>query len=100
VKSNRVAIGAQITLRLHGAGPGSQLRYREVTSGGSFGSSSLTQHIGLGKAKTIDALEIYWPASKTKQVFRDVPVNTFIEVRELAGAYTLRSPPRVVLGSK
>src|SRR4029077_7731855 len=98
VKSTRVAIGAQITVRLHGAGPGSQMRYREVTSGGSFGSSSLTQHIGLGKAKTIDTLEIYWPVRRTKQIFRDVPVNTFIEVSELAETYSLRHPPRITLG--
>ena len=41
VKTNRAAIGARITLRLRDAGEGSPLRYREVTSGGSFGASSL-----------------------------------------------------------
>jgi FG-GAP-like repeat/ASPIC and UnbV len=98
VKTNRVAIGAKLTLRLHGAGEGSQLRYREVTSGGSFGSSSLTQLVGLGKAKVVDALEIEWPVSRTKQVFFNVPVNTFIEIRELSEAYTTRTPPRFALG--
>ncbi|HMY74432.1 MAG TPA: ASPIC/UnbV domain-containing protein, partial [Blastocatellia bacterium] len=59
---------------------------REVTSGGSFGASPLTQQIGLGnlKAAKIDAVEIQWPASKTKQTFRDVPANQFIEVQEAA----------------
>ncbi len=94
VKTNRVAIGARITLRLRGAGEGSPLRYREVTSGGSFGASSLVQHIGLGKAKVVDSLEIYWPVSRTTQTFRDVPVNTFLEVEELADHYAVRAPRR------
>ena len=33
---------------LTGTVEGSPLRYREVTSGGSFGANSFTQHIGLG----------------------------------------------------
>jgi hypothetical protein len=97
-QTNRSAVGAQITVRLKGAGPGSPLRYREVTSGGSFGASSFTQHVGLGKARVIDALEIYWPVSRTRQVFRDVPVNRFLRVEELAAGYEFRDPPRLVLG--
>jgi hypothetical protein len=95
VKTNRVAIGAQITIHLKGAGEGSALRYREVTSGGSFGASSLTQHVGLGRATSIESLDIFWPASRTHQVFHEVPVNCFIEVQEFAGAYTFRHPPRL-----
>ena len=79
---------------MKGAREGSALRYREVTSGGSFGASSLTQHVGLGRATGVESLEIFWPASRTRQVFREVPVNSFIEVRELASAFTLRRPPR------
>ena len=48
VKSNRAGIGAKIRVRLKGAASGSALRYREVSSGGSFGANSLMQHIGLG----------------------------------------------------
>src|SRR5206468_1969919 len=44
VKSNRAAIGAKIKLTLVGAGPASAIRYREVSSGGSFGASPLMQH--------------------------------------------------------
>ena len=67
VKTNRAALGARIRLTLDGAGAGSRLRYREVTSGGSFGASSLAQHIGLGKASRIATLEIHWPVSRTTQ---------------------------------
>ena len=94
VKTNRAAIGARITLTLRTRGEGSGLRYREVTSGGSFGASSLVQHIGVGKAKVIDSLEVFWPVSRTTQTFRDVPVDRFLEIRELADQYTFRTPPR------
>jgi hypothetical protein len=93
VKTNRAAIGAQITLRLKGGGPGSSLRYREVGSGGSFGASSLVQHVGLGPARAIESIEVFWPVGRTRQVFHDVPVNSFIEIRELATDYTFRRPP-------
>jgi hypothetical protein len=75
------------------------LRYREVTSGGSFGSSSLTQHIGLGRATIIDSLEVYWPGSRTTQLFQDVPVNRFLQVREGKKSYSFLEPKRFVLGS-
>ena len=52
VKTNRAAIGAQITVR--SKGDASKLRYREVSSGGSFGAQSLTQHVGLGRATSIE----------------------------------------------
>jgi hypothetical protein len=90
VKSNRAAIGARITLRLRGAGENPVLRYREVTSGGSFGANPLAQHIGLGAAAVVDALEVDWPASRTRQVFRAVPVNIRVEIREFADSYATR----------
>ncbi len=99
VKSNRAAIGARITLRLTGAGPGSQMRCREVTSGGSFGSSSLTQHIGVGRAKVIDSLEVFWPTSRTRQVFHDVAVDRFLELRELDDHFSVRDLPHFEIGA-
>jgi hypothetical protein len=96
VKSNRAAIGAKIRVNLSGANSGSPLRYREVTSGGSFGANSLTQHIGLGPS-TIASLEVEWPTSRTKQTFTDVPVDAFIEIREFADTYSVRRPPRITL---
>src|SRR5262249_37193007 len=47
-KSNRAAIGAKIKLTVTDAAGKRSLRYREVSSGGSFGASPFTQHIGLG----------------------------------------------------
>ena len=98
VKSNRAAIGAKIRVNLAGLASGSPLRYREVSSGGSFGANSFMQHIGLGPA-TIESVEITWPASKTRQTFRDVPVNSFLEIREGEPTFKVRTPKRVTLGA-
>jgi hypothetical protein len=93
VKSNRAAIGAKIRVTLDGDGSQGKLRYREVTSGGSFGANSLTQHIGLGTAR-VASLEVVWPASGTTQVFKDVPIDAFLEIREDARTLTVRTPKR------
>ncbi|MFN0112754.1 MAG: FG-GAP-like repeat-containing protein [Blastocatellia bacterium] len=86
-KSNRAAIGAKIKLTLTDATGKQSLRYREVSSGGSFGASPLTQHIGLGKNQRMTEVEIQWPASKTRQVFHDVTANQFLEIKESASEY-------------
>jgi FG-GAP-like repeat/ASPIC and UnbV len=92
-KSNRAAIGAKIKLILTGVNGQKSLRYREVTSGGSFGASSLRQEIGLGRARQIDVMEIWWPAGGVRQVFRDVKVNQFIEIDESNSEYRPRPIP-------
>ena len=96
--TNRAAMGAQMRVNLAGVASGSRLRYREVSSGGSFGANSFMQHIGLGPA-TIESVEIAWPASKTRQTFRDVPVNSFLEIREGESTFKVRTPRRVTLGA-
>jgi hypothetical protein len=90
VKSNKAAIGARIKLTLAGAGPESGIRYREVSSGGSFGASPLMQHIGIGKAIAIASIEVTWPVSRTRQVFKNVAPNQFIEIKEFEKTYTKR----------
>jgi hypothetical protein len=44
--------------------------FRDVNSGGSFGASSFRPHIGVGKAATIELLEIRWPGSNLVQQFK------------------------------
>ena len=61
VRSNRAAIGARIKVSLNTKN-GSRDVYATVTSGSSFGASSLRQEIGLGQANSIRAIEIAWPA--------------------------------------
>lgn len=91
VKTNRQGMGAKIKLTLIDPAGQRSLRYREVSAGGSFGASSLIQEIGIGRAKQIDTLEIWWPASNTRQTFKTVGANQFIEIKELAPDYRRRS---------
>jgi tetratricopeptide (TPR) repeat protein len=77
VKSNRMAIGAQVTVRAGGL-----LGYREVKGSEGFGSTStMRQHFGLGKNAKIDSLEIRWP-SGIKQQFTGLDTDQIISVRE------------------
>jgi len=82
VKTNRAAIGARLKLTVKDEGNRPRDIYRWVSSGGSFGSSPLRQHIGLGKSKQIETLEVWWPTSKTRQVFHEIPANGFIQIKE------------------
>jgi hypothetical protein len=84
-KTNRAAIGARIKVVTAGEHP--LTVHRHVSSGSSFGGNPLQQHIGLGKAKSVATLEVFWPTSQTTQVFHDVGVNQAIEITEFAKDY-------------
>ena len=88
VKTNRMGIGARIRVTVENEGQGRRSICRTVGSGGSFGSSPLQQHIGLGKSARIVSVEVDWPVSKTKQVFTEVQKNQFIQIQELSEQYT------------
>jgi hypothetical protein len=88
-KSNRAAIGAKIKVTVKNEGKAIRAIYHTVGSGGSFGSSPLRQHIGLGKSAQIVSLEIRWAgANRTPQIFSNVDKNQFLEVKEFAEDYT------------
>jgi hypothetical protein len=81
VRSNRAAIGARLRVRvLTPRGP--RNIYATAGTGGSYGSSTLQQEIGLGDATAIELIEVTWPASRTTQVFKDVPMDRFVQIRE------------------
>lgn len=82
VKSNRSAIGARLKLTIQEPGRAPRTIFRWVTSGGSFGSSPLRQHIGIGKAKDIDELEVWWPTSQSHQRFHKIAPNRFLQITE------------------
>ena len=103
-KSNRAAIGARIRVVLDDNGKETQ-RVRWVSSGGSFGSSPLMQHIGLGRDAEIVRLEIDWPAvagdsKRAHQVFTEVPINSFLVITEGDDALSVESRPRFELASE
>jgi len=53
-----------------------------VGTGGSFGGNSLQQEIGLGRATAIDTIEVAWPATDERQVFRDAAMDRVYKVVE------------------
>jgi len=99
VKSNRAGIGARIQVSVENEGHGTRSIYRSVGSGGSFGANPIQQHIGLGKSAKIVRLEVWWPASNSRQSFANVDKNQFIEIKEFAKDYTKLSRKQFRLGS-
>jgi hypothetical protein len=81
VQSNRSGIGARIEVTFTEAGI-QRTVYRDVNSGGSFGSSPLRKEIGIGQSTVIDNLTIKWPASKKIQVFKNIRPRQFLKIKE------------------
>jgi tetratricopeptide (TPR) repeat protein len=75
VVSNRSAIGATIKIVAQSEEKDVRTIFRQVSPGGSFGSSSLQQEIGLGKCTNILSITITWPSSQDVQVFKEVEIN-------------------------
>ncbi len=83
VKSNRSATGARIKITVRDGQNGKRHIYRTVSTGGSFGASSLQQEIGLGSAAKIDEIAINWPNGKNdSQSFHDIAINQKIKIKE------------------
>jgi hypothetical protein len=80
-QSNRSAIGTRIHVQFNDAGTKRSV-YQWVNSGGSFGAKPLRREIGLGKATTIESIEIFWPKTGRIQRFHSIPVDQFIEITE------------------
>ncbi len=63
-KSNRSAIGAQVTLHWNG-----QARIQEVSGGSGYASQNQRRlHFGLGKDARVERVEIRWPSGKTQTI--------------------------------
>lgn len=81
VNSNRSAIGANIAVSFTEDGV-KRTVYRDVNSGGSFGSSPFRKEIGIGRAKMIDELIVKWPTSGIVQVFKNITPCQFLKIKE------------------
>jgi hypothetical protein len=63
-KSNRLAIGARVTVKAGGA-----TQFSEVKGGSSYISQNdLRQHFGLGKSDKMDEVTIRWPNGETENL--------------------------------
>ena len=87
--SNRSAIGARIRVEIIENGVKRSV-YRHVNSGGSFGCNPLRQHIGIGSAARIEALEVSWPTTGATQVFHDLPADLALHITEGSNAVIKR----------
>jgi hypothetical protein len=80
-RSNRSAIGSRIKVTFTENGLQRSV-FKDVNSGGSFGSSPLRQEIGIGQANIIDDIEIRWAGSGTVQHLQKLKHNQFLEITE------------------
>ena len=71
--ANRSAIGARIAVEVETPN-GLRTRRAVVSSGGSYGGSTLAQEIGLGDSTRIKAVEVTWPTNR-KQRFEDLSLD-------------------------
>ncbi|HWA25212.1 MAG TPA: FG-GAP-like repeat-containing protein [Lacunisphaera sp.] len=80
-KTNRAAIGARIKVVAREAGA-QRVIYRTVGTGASFGSNPLRQEIGLGRADTVERVEIFWPVTGLTQVVTGLQVDQCFQICE------------------
>lgn len=78
ISSNRTAIGSRIKIILNSG----RAVYRTVNSGGSFGSNSLMQHIGIGKDESIKEIEITWAGSNEVQKISGLRKNSYYVITQ------------------
>ena len=79
-KSNRMAIGARVTVTT-----GNISRVDEVRAGGSYLSTSDPRlHFGLGAAASFDRIEVFWPSGLREQ-FPAGPGDRFVSLVEGSG---------------
>jgi len=98
VKSNRSGVGAQIKVTVADDGGAPRAIYRVVGQCSSFGNNPMEQHIGLGHNARIEAIDVWWPATNTRQHFTGVDKDQFIEIKEFSNQFSKLVRPRVHLG--
>jgi hypothetical protein len=93
-KANRFATGARIRVDVTAADGTARSIHRDVTSGGSFGASSLRPQIGIGDATAVQKMEIRWPGSGLVQVI-DGPLaaDAIYEITEGKAEVKRIAPP-------
>ncbi len=80
---NRDAMGARIHVTVQQVNGAQRHIYATVGTGGSFGSSSLRQEIGLGNAGKIISVEIQWPKPGVpNSVFTNLSLDQTYKMKE------------------
>ncbi|HVU47178.1 MAG TPA: CRTAC1 family protein [Terracidiphilus sp.] len=87
-KCNRTAIGARVRVVV-----GKHAQIDEVHSGDSVMSQSdLRLHFGLGRAETVDLIEVKWPTTQAIERFTAVKANQILTIREGGGIISAFKP--------
>jgi hypothetical protein len=87
-KCNRTAIGTRVWIAT-----GKHRQVNEVASGSSVMSQNdLRLHFGLGKAETVDLIEVKWPTTQKIDRFTQVKANQIITIREGQGIVAAFKP--------
>jgi hypothetical protein len=98
VKSNRAAVGAQLKVTVQDGNAPPRSIYRIVGQTSSFGGNPMEQHIGLGHDAHVIALDVLWPATKSRQQFTNLAKNQYIEIREFAQDFIALKRQRIRFG--
>jgi hypothetical protein len=86
-KSNRDAIGAEVTLATS-SGP----QYATVSTAGSYLSASDKRvHFGMGQETVAQRIEIRWP-SGIRQTLKEIPADQILQIDEPAAPSTPQKP--------
>jgi hypothetical protein len=97
VRTNRAALGARIRVDLPGADGTIVGRHRTISAGSSFGGNPLACTVGLGPARLIRAIEVYWPTSGIRQTFRAPPIDRSVEITEGRSELRILDAPPIPL---
>lgn len=82
VKSNRDAIGAQVTVQCQKDSGEVVTMLRHVTAGGGYASQNSDRiYFGLSTYSNVRSMKIVWPSGKT-QTFENVATNQFLRINE------------------
>ena len=92
-RSNRAAIGARVRVSSSGR-DGQRLVHRVIGGGSSFGNNPMATTIGLGRAESIDSVDVIWPDGGSIQRVAGLPLDRGVEITEGRDGFRLldRSP--------
>ncbi|HLO82158.1 MAG TPA: ASPIC/UnbV domain-containing protein, partial [Chitinophagaceae bacterium] len=81
-------IGSRIEIEVNG-----KKMIREIDGGSSshLSQNSVIAHFGLGDARLINKITVYWTGGN-EQVLTNVPVNQYMEIKELPSKKTSKFP--------
>ena len=99
--TNKSAIGSRIKVTTQQKNGKEQVFHLVVSTGGSFGSSSLQQEIGLDEATAIKEIEVKWSNNKQSvDVYMDVDINRFVKIIEGVNNVEYLERPPFKLGNQ